>query len=185
MSDKFSLVESDLIFKGAIISLYADKIKSPSGRIMEREVVKHLDAVGIAALTNKEEMVFVRQYRHAVKDNLLEIPAGLITDAESPIECAIRELKEETGYLAKSMDKLVEFYTSAGFTDEKLILFFTDEIEEGEPAREPGEEGMELKLIPLRIAIEMVSRGEVQDAKTLIAILLAAQKLGWIKPQSK
>ncbi len=182
MGKGFELVESKQIFKGVIISLYEDKIRSPEGQILEREVVKHLDAVGIVALTRDKEMVFVRQYRHAVRSDLLEIPAGLLTDTESPADCALRELGEETGYRTNRVEKLAEFYTSAGFTDEKLFLFFSDEIEPGEPEREPGEEGMQVETIPFTEALEMAANSEIEDAKTLIAILMAAQRLGWIKP---
>ncbi len=181
MGRGFELVESKLIFKGVIISLYEDKIRSPEGQILEREVVKHLDAVGIVALTKDKEMVFVWQYRHAIRSELLEIPAGLLADTESPADCAIRELREETGYKAAKVEKLAEFYTSAGFTDERLLLFFSDEIEPGEPEQEPGEEGMRVEVIPLTRAIEMASRGEVEDAKTLIAILMAAQRVGRVE----
>lgn len=181
MADSFVLLESDLVYEGNIISLYVDKIKSPEGRVMEREVVKHLDAVGIVALSKNKEIIFVRQYRHAIKSDLLEIPAGLLGDSENPEDCAVRELKEETGFTARTVSKLAEFYTSAGFTDEKFYLFFTDEIEEGEPDREPGEEGMQVEIIPLNESVEMVASGKIVDAKTLTAILMAAQRVGRIE----
>lgn len=177
----FALVESKLVYRGNIISLYVDKIRSPEGRTLEREVVKHVDAVGIVALTDKGDIVFVNQYRHPLKANLLEIPAGLLADSEEPAACAVRELKEETGYTAARVEKLAEFYTSAGFTDEKFFLYFSDKVEEGVPEREPGEEDMQVVIIPLKDAVEMVSHGEIKDAKTLTAILMAAQKVGRIE----
>ncbi|MBE0448400.1 MAG: NUDIX hydrolase [Actinobacteria bacterium] len=177
----FALVESKLVYKGNIISLYVDKIRSPEGKIMEREVVKHVDAVGIVALNDKGGIVLVSQYRHPINADLLEIPAGLLADSEDPAACAVRELKEETGYAAVRIEKLAEFYTSAGFTDERFFLYFSSDIEEGEPEREPGEEDMQVVIIPLKDAVEMVSRGEVKDAKTLTAILMAAQKVGRIE----
>lgn len=178
---EFELVESKLIYEGNIISLYVDKIKSPMGQIMEREVVKHLDAVGIVAVTKSKEIVLVRQYRHPINDDLLEIPAGLLNDSENPADCAVRELKEETGYTAKSIERLAVFYTSAGFTDERFHLYYTDDIEEGEPEREPGEEDLRVEIIPLKDAIEMVAKGAIEDAKTLTAILMAAQRIGRIE----
>jgi len=178
---EFELVESRLIYEGNIISLYVDKIKSPMGQVMEREVVKHLDAVGIVAVTKNKEIVLVRQYRHPINDDLLEIPAGLLNDSESPSDCAVRELKEETGYAAKNIERLSVFYTSAGFTDERFYLYFTDDIEEGEPEREPGEEDLRVEIVPLRDAVEMVAKGAIEDAKTLTAILMAAQRIGRIE----
>ncbi|MDP2210764.1 MAG: NUDIX hydrolase [Candidatus Aquicultor sp.] len=177
---KFTVVESNLIYEGAIISLHVDKIRNTEGRILEREVVEHLDAVGIVALDARKNIVLVRQYRHPLKGDLLEIPAGLLADGEDPADCAIRELKEETGYKAKTIEKLAAFYTSAGFTDERFYLFFSDDLEEGEPELEPDEDDIELVLIPLEKALGMVSRGEIEDAKTLTAILMAAQKVGRI-----
>lgn len=181
MGEGFVSLESKLIYKGTIISLFVDKIKTPEGQVLKREVVKHLNAVGVVAITKDKEIILVKQYRHPIKSELIEIPAGLVEDCESPAECAIRELKEETGYSTERVEKLAEFYTSAGFTDEKLYLFFTDNVEEGEPEQEPGEEGMQIVAIPLKEAIEMVARGEIEDAKTIPAILMAAQRIGRIE----
>lgn len=174
----FTLIESKPLYKGTIISLFIDMIKSPEGRVMEREVVRHLDAVGIAVLTGERDIVLVTQYRHPVNRALLEIPAGLLDDGESAAECAVRELKEETGYSVEHVEKMAEFYTSAGFTDEKFHLYFSDKIEAGEPERELGEEDIQVVTLPLKTALEMALRGEIQDAKTLIAILMTAQKVG-------
>lgn len=178
MTQGFKVIDSKPIFKGHLISVFVDKIRTPEGQEYEREVVKHLDAVGIIALNDNKEVIFVKQYRHAIESDLLEIPAGLIEDLEDAEACAIRELKEETGYRATKIEKLAEFYTSAGFTDEKFFLFFTDQVEEGEPEREAGEEGMELVTMPLKEALKMAQSGEIQDAKTLTAVVMAAQKLG-------
>lgn len=178
---EFELIESKLIYKGNIISLYVDKIKSPMGQVMEREIVKHLDAVGVVAVTKHKEIVLVRQYRHPINNDLLEIPAGLLNDSENPADCAVRELKEETGYTARNIERLAVFYTSAGFTDERFHLYYTDDMEEGEPEREPGEEDLRVEIIPLRDAIEMVAEGVIEDAKTLTAVLMAAQRIGRIE----
>ncbi|MDI6815610.1 MAG: NUDIX hydrolase [Actinomycetota bacterium] len=177
---KFTVVESNLVYEGAIISLHVDKIRNNEGKILEREVVEHLDAVGIAALDTNNNIVLVSQYRHPLKGDLLEIPAGLLAEGEDPADCAIRELKEETGYRAKKIEKLAAFYTSAGFTDERFYLFFSDDLEEGESELESDEEDIEVVLIPLEQAVAMASRGEIEDAKTLTAILMAAQKVGRI-----
>ena len=177
---KFTVVESNLVYDGVIISLHVDKIRNTEGKILEREVVEHLDAVGIVALDADNNIVLVSQYRHPLKGNLLEIPAGLLADGENPADCAVRELKEETGYIAKNVEKLAAFYTSAGFTNERFYLFFSDNLEAGEPELEPDEDDIELVMIPLERALEMVSSGEIEDAKTLTAILMAAQKVGRI-----
>lgn len=177
MKPEFVLLETSAIYEGKILSLYVDKIKSPTGQVLERDVVKRPNAVGLVALTRDKEVVFVSQYRHPIKSGLLEIPAGLLGNYEDSAMCAMRELKEETGYVAKKVEKLGEFYTSAGFTDEKLHLYFTDDIEEGEPELELGEEDLRVELVPLKDAIEMALNGKIMDAKTLIGILVIACKM--------
>jgi ADP-ribose pyrophosphatase len=179
VSDEFKKVDSKKVYEGKIISLYLDTIESPSGIKMKREIIKHVNAVGIIAINEYDKMIFVRQYRHAVGKSLLEIPAGLLdSEDETPESCAIRELKEETGYIAIAIDKICEFYTSAGFTDEKFILYYTDSIEPGQHDREADEEGMKVEEIDIEKAFELAMNGEIEDSKTLTAILIAAQRLG-------
>ena len=177
MSGDFKTIDSESIFKGVIVDLSIDTIESPSGRIMKREVIKHMDAVGIVAINANNQIVLVRQYRHAVGKNLLEIPAGLLDlDGETPESCAKRELQEETGYVAESVERISEFYTSVGFANEKVYLYYTDSIVPGEHAREADEEGMRVEEIDLQEAVAMSKRGEIEDSKTLIALLLASQR---------
>jgi ADP-ribose pyrophosphatase len=172
MDREFRVEKSESIYNGRIINLKLDTIKSPEGRMMQREIVEHPGAVGIIAVNDKNKLVLVRQYRHAIKKNLLEIPAGLLDNqGESPEACAIRELKEETGYLTESARKIAEFYTTAGFSNEKFYLFHADSIKPGVHQREYDEEGMDVEEIDVENALKMVLDGEIEDAKTIIAIL--------------
>jgi ADP-ribose pyrophosphatase len=174
LKSEFKTVKSETIYNGKIVRLDVDTIESPSGQLMKREVVKHMDAVGVIAITDGGRIVLVSQYRHATGKNLLEVPAGLLdNDGESAKDCAIRELKEETGYSAGKVEEVCGFYTSAGFSDEKLYLYYAYDIQPGEHAREVDEEGMSVIEVDLDEAYQMVKRGEIEDSKTIIAILMA------------
>jgi ADP-ribose pyrophosphatase len=176
VKSEFKTVKSETIYDGKIVRLDVDTIESPSGQLMKREVVKHMDAVGVIAITSDGRIVLVSQYRHAIGKNILEVPAGLLDNAgESAEDCTIRELKEETGYSASKVEEVCGFYTSAGFSDEKLYLYYAYDIQPGEHAREADEEGMSVVEIDLDEAYQMVKQGEIEDSKTIIAILMAMQ----------
>jgi ADP-ribose pyrophosphatase len=167
----FETIASQSIFTGKILSLFLDKLRLPNGQIVEREIIRHVDAVGIAAVTKDRQIVLVRQYRPAVDKEVLEIPAGLLFGSEKPEECAWRELKEETGYQAGKLKKLVSFYTSPGFSDEVLHLFLAEELKQGKPNFD-DDEYLEVLQKPLEEVFSLILAGEIVDAKTIIAILL-------------
>ena len=146
-------------------------MKLPDGREAERELALHPGAVAIIPILDDGRILLVRQYRHAVGAELLEIPAGkLDVDGESPQECAARELTEETGYEASEWEELLTFYTSPGFTNETITLFRATGLRKvGSFA--PGEiAGIE--PIEPGSARRMVTTGEIADGKTIIALLL-------------
>jgi ADP-ribose pyrophosphatase len=118
-------------------------------------------------------VVLIRQYRYAAEGYLYEIPAGRLDAGESPVACAHRELAEETGYRAGQMTSLFTMFTTPGFTDEKIHLFLATDLTLGETAREADEF---LELVPTRLsrALSMIEQGEIQDAKTALALLYAA-----------
>jgi ADP-ribose pyrophosphatase len=115
----------------------------------------------------------LRQYRYAALGVLYEVPAGRLDAGEAPLACAHRELLEETGCRAGRMEHLFTMYTTPGFTDEKIHLYLAAELTAGEAQRE-ADEFIELERVPLSRALEMIERGEIQDAKTALAILYAA-----------
>ena len=121
-------------------------------------------------VTADGRLVLVRQYRYAVQQDLLEIPAGHIDPGESPDEAARRELIEETGYTAGTWRKLADFFPAPGFTDERMHLFLATGLRPGEPSPE-DDESIECVSIPLEEALDLVRKGEVADAKTLVALL--------------
>ena len=125
-------ISSDRVYTGKTISLKVDTVEVPNRGYQKREIVEHNGAVGIVAITPENKVVLVRQYRKAVEKELWEIPAGKIEIGENPKECAIRELKEETGYSAENMKLIHKFYTSAGFSNQKIYIFLAENLIQGE-----------------------------------------------------
>lgn len=149
----------------------------PNKIYAKREIVEHARGVGIVAITEKQEIVLIKQFRKAIEDAIYEIPAGLVDAGESLQEAAERELQEEAGLKPKYTELIAEAYASPGFTDEKLSIFFTDEMEESKLDLDETEFLISEK-IPLKKAIDMVENFEINDAKTVIGILYAARKYG-------
>lgn len=162
------------IYDGKIISLRIDTVELPDQKHHKREIVEHPGAVAIVALTGEENIVLIRQFRKAVEKPLLEIPAGKIEKNEEPLKAAIRELKEETGYLADRMEYLTEIYTSPGFSDEKITLFFAKNLTEGETEFDSGE-NIDTEIYSLDACVEKIRTGEITDAKTIAGILAVKQ----------
>ncbi|GAF66736.1 putative phosphohydrolase [Bacillus sp. TS-2] len=168
------------IYKGKIINLQLEEVQLPNGNTSSREIVKHPGAVGVIALTKDYKIIMVRQYRKALEKILIEIPAGKLDAGEKPIDCAKRELEEETGYHATSLEYIVSFYTSPGFADEKIYLYFAEHLTTG--VKKPDEdEFLDLLEVSLEEAEQMIENEEIHDAKTIYAVsyvkgLLEAKK---------
>lgn len=167
-------LKQDYKYKGKILKFRVDEVELPNGNISEREIVEHPGGVTIAALTENNELVFVRQYRHPYEQVLLELPAGKLDPGENdPLEAAKRELQEETGVIGKDYASLGLYYPSAGFCDEVLHLYFCRVASVG--TTNPDEdEFIEPILIPIEKAVEMVLNNEIPDGKTQVTVLKAA-----------
>lgn len=161
-------------YQGKILKMRVDEVELPNGNTATREVVEHPGGVTIAALTDNNELLFVRQFRYPYETVLLELPAGKLDPGENqPLEAAKRELQEETGGVGKDYISLGTFYPSAGFCDEVLHLYFCKVASIG--ASHPDEdEFIEPILIPIEKAVEMVLNNEIPDGKTQVAVLKAA-----------
>lgn len=160
------------LYEGKIINLRIDTVELPEKRYSKREIVEHPGGVGVVAITDDNCLILVRQYRKAVNRTLLEIPAGKLEVNEEPRETAIRELKEETGFEAKNYNYLLEFYTSPGYTTEKIYLFMATDLTEGLQDLDDGEY-CEMEKHSIDDLIKMIDRGEIIDSKTIIGINLA------------
>lgn len=162
------------MFKGKIINLRRDEILLPNGDTAFREVVEHPGGVCVAALTEDEEILLVRQFRYPYMEETLEIPAGKRDRRdENPLECGKRELREETGAVAGKYISLGELYPTPGYCGEIIWMFGATELTFGEAEPDDGE-FVETERIPLDKAVEMVLSGKIKDAKTQTAILKMA-----------
>ncbi len=164
-------VTSQLVYTGKILELRVDQVELPNGKMGQREVVKHPGAVAIAAITPEQELILVSQYRKPVEKELWEIPAGKLNPGEDPLVCAQRELKEETGYQAGHWQLISRYFTTPGFSDEVMYFFQATELKAAEPELEE-DEFIEVVRVPLTRAREMVQGGQIEDAKTIIGILM-------------
>lgn len=171
-------VKTEVIFKGRIVQLNVDTVLLPDGKESTREIVKHKEAVAVVALDEQNNIYMVRQYRKPVEKALLEIPAGILGDeGEEPLKAAKRELKEETGLTAECWEKLAAFYTAPGFTDEKIHLFLATGLRQG-ALQLDEDEFVEVEVIPFDRAYEMVTKGEIMDAKSIIGIQWVKSRTG-------
>ncbi|TGB04458.1 NUDIX domain-containing protein [Halobacillus salinus] len=164
--------EKETIYQGKIVRLEVDSVTLPDGNTSKRELIKHPGAVAVIALTDEGKLVVVEQYRKPMEKSMVEIPAGKLEPGESPEVCALRELEEETGYTTQKLEKITSFYTSPGFADEIVHLYFTDQLHrlEESPAGDE-DEFVELMELSLEEAEEMEKEERIHDAKTAYALL--------------
>jgi ADP-ribose pyrophosphatase len=171
-------IKSTRIYSGRIISLDVDQVRFPDGTTGELEIIRHPGASAIVPFLSDPagsdpQILLLKQYRYATGGTIYEIPAGRLEPGEQPEVCARRELLEETGCTAESIVALTSMYTTPGFTDERIHLFLATGLTRGEAKRE-ADEFMELETLSLSAALQMVQRGEIQDAKTALGLLFAA-----------
>lgn len=159
------------IFTGKIIDLQIDDVSLPNGKTSKRELVKHPGAVAVIALTPKKELVLVEQYRKPLEMSILEIPAGKIEPNEEPNITALRELEEETGFTTENLSYITSFYTSPGFADEIIHIYYTDQLVELENAILGDEdEFVEVHKLQAEEIEPAIKNKLIYDAKTLYAI---------------
>src|ERR1044071_6530941 len=174
--EKPVVLSSEEVYAGVIIGVVRDVVREGETTYV-REVVKHPGGAGIVAYFDDGTTALVRQYRHPARGFVLEIPAGKLDPGERPDETAARELEEELGVVAARLEQLSAFYTTPGFCAEKLWVFLATGLRETALRREP-DEIIEVVRVPLREALAMIGSGEIEDAKTVIGLTLAARRLG-------
>ena len=158
------------------LGLRVDDVRYPSGREGTFDIVEHVGGVTIVALDQDDRLLLVRQYRHAIGRELLELPAGTLDPGEPPEATAQRELQEETGYRPTRMERLGGFYTAPGYCTEYLHVFLATDLVEGR--LEGDEEAIHVERLTLEEVLRLIAAGEIEDAKTSGALLLYLGKRG-------
>lgn len=175
MSYKENTIKSEMIYEGRILNLRVDTVELHDRKYSKREIVEHSNAVAIIAIKDNR-VFFVKQYRIAIDQVMLEIPAGLIDPNEVPREAALRELQEEIGYSANSLEFLYDSYSSPGFTDEKTSFFLAQDLFESKLEAD-DDEFLEIVDYDLEEAMKMIDNGEIEDSKTISGLLYVYRKL--------
>lgn len=174
MSTKETTVSSDLIYTGKTIQLRVDTVEVPNRGYQKREIIEHKGAVAILAITKENKVVLVKQFRKAIEQEIYELPAGKIEIGETPLDCAYRELKEETGYSANSMKLIHKYYPTPGFSNQLVFIYLAKDLIPGEKQLEE-DEFLEVYEVDLETAYKMVYENEICDSKTVIGLLLSKE----------
>src|SRR6266404_6020845 len=169
-------LDSKTVFEGRVFSVTVDTVRE-GGKTYTREVVHHSGSAVILPAFYDGTICLVRQYRHPAVKYLLELPAGTLNDKERPEVGAARELEEELGLVAARLEKLSEFFVSPGFCEEKMWVYLATELTETRQQLE-DDEILEVVRIPFSQALSMITTGEIEDAKTIIGVMLAAPRVG-------
>jgi ADP-ribose pyrophosphatase len=170
------ILNSQKVFDGRVFKVTVDTI-SEGDLTYQREVVHHHGSAVIIPVFDDGTVALVRQYRHPAVRFLLEAPAGTLAEGERPEVGAARELQEELGLVASQLEKLSEFFVSPGFLEEKMWVYLATDLSEGQQLLD-DDEILEIVRLPIEEALEMITSGEIQDAKTIIGLMLAAPRVG-------
>ena len=176
MSDTPEFIDSKKVFEGRVFNVTVDTVRE-GHQTYQREVVHHGGSAVILPVFDDGTIALVKQYRHPAVKYLLELPAGTLNDREAPEVGAARELEEELGLVAGRMEKLCEFFVSPGFLSEKMWLYLATDLQETEQRLE-DDEAIEIVRMPIDRALQMITDNEIEDAKTIIGLLLAAPRIG-------
>lgn len=166
------------VYTGRVLNLDIDQVRFPDGSSGELEIIRHPGASAVLPFLSDPagqdpQILLIKQYRYAAEDFLYEVPAGRLDPNETPLDCARRELLEETGCTAERVEPLYTFYTTPGFIDERIHGFIATGLTRGESKRE-ADEFMTLETMTLSRSLELIQTGEIRDGKTTVLILFAA-----------
>lgn len=168
------------VYKGAMIEVVTEAVSLPNGRTVPLDLVRHPGAAAVVPFLGDDEILLIRQYRYAAGGEILEVPAGKLDAGEAPELCAARELEEETGWRPGRLEHLATILTTPGFTDERIHLFAAFELERGQQDLQQ-DEMIELVPMPIDEALDAVWRGELSDAKSALALIHAARRIGRLR----
>ena len=166
----YEVLESKTTHEGLLVKVTLDTIQMPDGKPALREsVIRGKNAAAVLPVDNDGSIIFVRQYRHAFAEMILEIPAGIMQDDEDPAVGVVRELEEETGKKAGKLEFLCEMYPTVGYCSERIQMYIATELTEGVQNLDP-DEFVEVEKYTLEESLAMISRGEIKDGKTVAAL---------------
>ncbi|MCC7119054.1 MAG: NUDIX hydrolase [Anaerolineales bacterium] len=168
----FQLIKSEIVLQGRTFKIRRDLLKTPDGRETKYEIVDHGGSVILLPIDQNGNLLFVRQYRHAAGMDMLELPAGTREGDEPFEECAAREIREETGMAAGTLKRIGSFYLAPGYSTEYMGVFLATDLTHN-PLQADDDEFLSVEKIPVQEALQMAERGELPDAKTLAALLIA------------
>ena len=169
-------LDEEIMFKGRLLTVAVDHVELIDGSVGRREIIKHPGGVCIVPIDPDGNVIAVRQYRFAVSEELLEIPAGKLEAGEDPKNCAIRELSEETGCSAREVISLGQLFATPGYCGEMLHIFLALGLTQGEQHLDKGE-FLDVERIPFRTLVQQAADGTIKDAKTVIGLLRAERYL--------
>lgn len=165
------ILNSQRVYLGRALGLRVDTVEKPSGKRATREIVEHAGCVVVVALDDNDDVLLVRQFRSAVGEELLEVPAGGIEPGESPEQAVSRELQEETGYRPGRVERMGGFYTAPGYCTEYLHLYLARDLVPGSLQAEDTDE-IEVVRVPLGEIFTLITSGSVRDAKSIAGLLM-------------
>ena len=165
-------IAQETIYQGRAFNVRRDEVRFPNQNTMHVDIIEHPGAVTILPIDAEGRILFVRQYRHATGKELLELPAGTLNMGEQAESCALREIREETGFAAGKLVKLGEFYLAPGYSTEYMVIYLAEELHH-DPLPVDQDEFITLEAIPIEQAYDLALSGGLQDGKSLAALLLA------------
>jgi ADP-ribose pyrophosphatase len=173
---KFELIRSENTYEGRAFKVRRDHLLTPGGNTVKYDIIEHTGSVSLVPVDEKGQMYFVRQYRHAAAMDLLELPAGTLEIGEPPKEAALRELREEIGMAAQNIQEIGSFYLAPGYSTELMHVFLATGLID-DPLDPDADEYLSVEKMPVAAAFHLAESGQMQDAKSLAALMLAKSYL--------
>lgn len=167
---EYKKIKEELVYEGKIISVYKDYLELSNGNKVVWDLVKHKGAAAVIPVRDDGKILLVRQYRNALEEMTLEIPAGGLEQGEDPIECATRELEEETGFASKNVAHLVSTISAIGFCNERVHIYYATDLQVSKQNLDENEY-VEIEAYSMDELVQMIDDGRIQDGKTIAGIL--------------
>lgn len=173
---KEETMSTERIYNGRVLNLRIDTVELPDMKYGKREIIEHNGGVAIIALDEQKNILMVKQFRKAIEDVLLELPAGKLEAKEDPLECAKRELEEETGYKTENIELITSFYTSPGFSNEKLYIYLAKDLKKGTVNLDEGE-FLESYKYKAQEVYKMIEENKIEDGKTILGLMMVKAEI--------